>query len=58
MTSERKVTGGQTLGNLWQGSESHVGEPTPTSDGPAHGDAGDGVRDFVRSGCGANRFIP
>ena len=33
------------MGNLGQGAESHVGEPTITSDGPAHGDAGDTGRD-------------
>lgn len=45
MTGEREVPCSQTFGNLGQGAEPHVGEPTDTSDGPAHGDAGDTGRD-------------
>jgi len=45
MTGEREVPCSQTFGNLGQGAEPHVGEPTGTSDGPAHGDAGNTGRD-------------
>jgi hypothetical protein len=45
LTSEREVPCSETFGNLGQGAEPHVGEPTNTSDGPAHGDAGDTGRD-------------
>ena len=45
VTGEREVPCSQTFGNLGQGAEPHVGEATNTSDGPAHGDAGDTGRD-------------
>ena len=51
VTGDREVTCSQTLGNLRQGAEPHVGEPVIAGDGPTDGDARDTGRHNDIDGC-------
>ena len=45
MTGQSQVACRQSLGNLWESAESHVGQPRLTSDSAANRDARDARRD-------------